>query len=296
MSWILYAFLANVLFAFTVIFDKFVNAKKIKSVYSFGIVLNAVYFVFILITTYFQRNTFVLGPSALYSVVAGILWFFMWIFFWKALQQGEASRVSAIFFTQPIYSALIGISFLHESLNFLKWVGIVVIVIGAILSSLGGESHKKEVRTAYLFALLAAVFSSVGNSVSKYAMNGLPPLTVNCIAFYATIPLYLFILKDKKILQEVVAALTDKRLMMQFSIRGLLGYVGIMLNMTAFGLGPLSLITAILGTQPMVILVISLLAALVFPKIIHEELGKKTLVPKLAALLLTVAGVVMISL
>jgi len=56
-----------------------------------------------------------------------------------------------------------------------------------------------------------------------------------------------------------------------------------------------SLVSAIGGAQPMVILVLSLIASALFPKLIHEELGKKALLPKLAALILTVVGVVMIS-
>ena len=296
MSWITAIFLATIVFSFCVILDKFITANHIKSVYSFAVILNIIYAPFIFITTYFQRNTFILGPGILYSAVAGVFWFFMWIFYWKALQKGEASRVSAVFFTLPIYSAIIGITFLHESLSLLKWVGIVVIVVGAILSSLGGASNKKDMMSAYLFALLAAVLAAIGNAVSKYAMSDLPPLTVNCIAFYSTIPLYLFLLKEKKVVEEVRATFRNTRLLFKFGTRGLVGYVGIMLNMTAIGLGPISLVSAIAGTQPIVVLIVSLGASIFFPKIIHEELGKKTLLPKFAALVLTVVGIAMVNL
>ena len=184
----------------------------------------------------------------------------------------------------------------HETLKATQWIGILVIVSGATLSSLGGHHHKKEVQTAYLFALLAALLSAVGNALSKYAMNGLPPLTVNCIAFYVSIPLYVFLLKDKKVVEEVMLTFKDKRLLFQFGVRGFLGYTGIVLNMLAMGLGPLSLVSAIIGTQPLVILLISLVLTIFLPKIIHEEMGKKIFIPKLAALLVTVLGVIMIGL
>ena len=296
MVWIIYAFLANIFFGLCTILDKTLNTKKIKHVYSFALILNTIYFIFALVTTYIQRNTFRMGPSAVYSGIAGVLWFFMWIAFWKALQIGEASRVSALFFSQPIYSAVIGVVMFHETLKATQWIGILVIVSGATLSSLGGHHHKKEVQTAYLFALLAALLSAVGNALSQYAMNGLPPLTVNCIAFYVSIPLYVFLLKDKKVVEEVMLTFKDKRLLFQFGVRGFLGYTGIVLNMLAMGLGPLSLVSAIIGTQPLVILLISLVLTIFLPKIIHEEMGKKIFIPKLAALLVTVLGVIMIGL
>lgn len=296
MSWILLALLANLFFGFSVILDKFLNTNKIKHVYSFAVILNTVYLFFILITTYFQWGTFVMGKSALLSVIAGFFWFFMWIFFWKAMQRGEATRVSAIFFSQPIYSSLIGIFFFGESLSFLKWVGIAVIVIGAILSSLGGESHKKEVKVAYLFALLSAVFSSVGNSISKFAMMDMPSLTVNCIAFYSSIPLYIFLLKGAAVRREVWSAFTNPKLMMQFGVRGIFGYLGIIAFMLSLSSGPISLVTALSGTQPIFVLILSLIATSLFPKLIHEEFGKKVLGAKLLALLLTVIGILLVSL
>lgn len=296
MSWILLSLLANVFFGLSVILDKFLNTKKIKSVYSFAVILNCVYLVFIIITTYLQRDTFKFGNGAIYSAIAGFFWFFMWIFFWKAMQKGEATRVSAIFFSQPIYSSLIGMFFFHESLNLIKWVGILVIVLGSILSSVGGESHKSEVRSAYMFALLSAIFSSIGNSISKYAMQDLPSLTVNCIAFYSSIPLYLFLLKNKDVRKEIIFALTNKKLLLQFGIRGLFGYMGIISFMTALSFGPISLVTAVSGTQPIFVLVFSLIISLLFPKAIHEEFGWKTLPAKLSALFLTVLGILLISL
>lgn len=296
MSWILLSLFANVFFGLSVILDKFLNTKKIKSVYSFAVILNCIYLGFIIVTTYIQRDTFKFGNGALYSAIAGFFWFFMWIFFWKAMQKGEATRVSAIFFSQPIYSSLIGMFFFHESLNFLKWIGILVIVVGAVLSSLGGESHKKEVRSAYVFALLSALFSSIGNSISKYAMQDLPSLTVNCIAFYSSIPLYIFLLKNSVVRKEIVYALTNKMLLLQFSIRGFFGYMGIITFMSALSSGPISLVTAVSGTQPIFVLLFSLIISFMYPKVIHEEFGGKTLPAKLTALFLTVLGILLISL
>ena len=77
MSWIVLALISTVLFACAVILDKFINANRIKSVYSFAFLLNTAYLFFILVTTYFQRDTFIFGPGMIYSAIAGVFWFFM---------------------------------------------------------------------------------------------------------------------------------------------------------------------------------------------------------------------------
>ncbi len=295
MSWIVLALLANFFFSLTNIFDKFFNSKKIKSVYSFAFLLNFVYLFFVIAITYYFRDTFVFGPSAVYSGIAGVLWFFMWIFFWKAMQTGEASRVSAIFFSQPLFSAVIAVLFLNETLNSQKWIGIVMIVIGAFLSSWEVKSRKKEFNKAYLFALIAALLSALGNAVSKYAMNGLPSLTVNSIAFYATIPLYLVLLKNREVFREVGANILNKKIMSQFFIRGLIGYAGIISFMLSLGAGKYSLVSAISGTQPLFVLILSIVFTILMPRVIHEEISKRSLMEKSLAIALIVLGAIMIS-
>lgn len=295
MSWLSASILATLIFSLCVLFDKYVGTNKIKSVYSLAILINIAYLPFMLITAYLLKNTFVLSLSVLYSFFAGSFWFMMWIFYWTALKNGEPSRVAALFFTTPIYAAIIGMFFLHESLTVIKWIGLLTIVGGAVLASLDGGTQKKEKKIAYLWALIAAVFSAIGNAFSKYAMAELPPLMVNCIAYFSTIPFYLFLLRGKGVFTEVTSVLRNTKLFLQFGVRGLLGFGAIMLNMTAMGLGIVSLVTAIGGSQPILILVLSLIASVLFPHIIHEELGRKALLPKLTALILTVAGVVLIS-
>jgi len=295
MSWIILTLLANTFFSLTNIFDKFFNSKKIKSVYTFAFLLNLVYFFFVLVVSLFMWKTFVLNWSVLYATIAGVFWFLMWICFWKAMQTGEASRVTAIFFAQPIFSAIIAVIFFEEKLNGLKWLAILMIVIGAFLSSWEGKSKKFTFNKAYLFAIAAAVLSASGNAVSKFAMNGLPSLTVNSVAFFATIPLYLLLLKNKKVFKEVKDNLKDKKIMGQFFMRGLIGYLGIFSWMLALGLGPLALTSALSGTQPIFVLIFSVICSILLPKYIHEEISKKSLIEKSLAIILIVTGAMLIS-
>ena len=295
MSWITLALLANIFFGLANIFDKFFNSKKIKSVYTFAILVNLIYLGFVVVITFILRDTFTAGLPAVYSSIAGLLWFFMWIFFWKAMQTGEASRVSAIFFSQPLFSAVIAVLFLGETLNSQKWLGILFIVIGAFLSSWEGKGNKNGFKKAYVFAIIAALLSALGNAVSKYAMSDLPSLTVNSIAFYATIPLYLVLLRNEEVFKEVKENLLNKKVMFQFLIRGTIGYAGIIAFMLSLGQGKYSLVSAISGTQPLFVLILSVLFTVLMPKTIHEEISRKSLMEKSLAITLIVVGAMMIS-
>jgi transporter family protein len=295
MSWVFYILLANVLFSATQIFDKYFNSKKIKNVYSYSVILNSVYFLFVAVTAYIIRDSFVVNSSFFWSILAGFCYFLMWIFFWKALQTGEVSRVTAIFFTQPVFNAFLAIFFLGESISQLRWLGIILIVFGAIGATWEGKGLKIT-RSYVLLAVLAAIVSAVGNTVSKYAMLGLPPLAVNSIGYFATVPLYIFLLTKKEVFREVKSNFTNRPTMFKFFVRGLIGYAAIAFFMLAIGAGPVSLVSAMSGTQPLFTLILSLIIASMAPNLIKENISRSAIYLKASAIILIVSGAIIISL
>jgi drug/metabolite transporter (DMT)-like permease len=294
MSWIVYVVVANIFFGVSSVFDKYLNSKKIRTVYAYSVLLNLIYLIYFSITAFFIFKTFVLNSYFYWAVLGGCIYFVMWLIFWQALKTVEVSRASALFFTQPVFTAIMASLFLNESLGPSKWLAVVLIVMGAILSS--WESKKTKFNKGYLLVLLAALLSALGNTVAKYAMSGLPSLTVNTIGFFGTIPLYIILLMQKDVLKEVSLALRDLTIMKGFAIRGTIGYVAICLFMLGVGAGPVSLVVALSGTQPIFTLVVSLLAGSLMPKMIKEETNRSALLIKTTAIILIVVGAIIISL
>ncbi|KKQ24096.1 MAG: hypothetical protein US40_C0011G0011 [Candidatus Roizmanbacteria bacterium GW2011_GWC2_37_13] len=296
MSWIFYSLLAVFVFSFVNLFDKFFVSKKFKSVYSFVFVLNVVYFIFYLAYFFVFWKTFVYSNSFLWAIASGFFYFFMWIFWFKALSGGEVSRSSAIFFTQPLFNSVLAVIFLDESLSTMKWLAVGMIVIGAIFSSIESKKTKSGFNTAYFFALLATIFASVGNTIVKHATVVLPALTVGSIGYFFTLPFYFIFLKDKGVSLEVKEKLTNLKELILIFFRGMLGFTAINLFMSAIGSGPVSLVSALNGGQPLVVLILSILASIFFPKLIKEEITEKSLAYKIVSVLLIVTGAVIISL
>ncbi len=294
MSWIFYVLTANSLFAASSIFDKFFNSKRIKSVYVYSVVLNFIYLGFFAATAYVIKDTFVINSSFYWAILAGCIYFFMWLVFWTALKMVEVSRASALFFTQPVFNAFLAIWFLNETLSPNKWVAIGLIVAGAILSS---WDNKKSVgfNKGYLFVIAAAILSALGNTVSKYAMSGLPALTVSTIGFFGSVPLYFILLAQKGVFKEVKTVLGDTTTMKRFFLRGVVGYAAICAFMLGVGAGPISLVVALSGTQPLFTLVFSLAAGFFLSKMIKEDTTRSAVITKTAAIVLIVIGAIIIS-
>lgn len=294
MSWIFYVLTANGLFAASSIFDKFFNSKRIKSVYVYSVVLNLIYFGFFAATAYVIKDTFVINKSFYWAILAGCIYFFMWLIFWTALKTVEVSRASALFFTQPVFNALLAIWFLNETLSPSKWMAIGLIVAGAILSS--WEKKKTTgFNKGYLLVIAAAIFSAMGNTIAKHAMSGLPSLTVNTIGFFGSVPLYFILLAQKGVFNEVKTTLGDSATMKKFFLRGLIGYTAICAFMLGVGAGPISLVVALSGTQPLFTLIFSLATGFFLSKMIKEDTTRSAVITKTVAIVLIVIGAIIIS-
>ena len=74
--------------------------------------------------------------SFLFLFLSAIATGLSWLFYYKALQLGEASRVAPIDKLSVVLVAFFGVGFLGERLGAVNWIGILMISAGAWLVTL----------------------------------------------------------------------------------------------------------------------------------------------------------------
>lgn len=62
-----------------------------------------------------------------------------WLCYYRALQIGDASQVTAIDKTSVVLVALFALIFLGERLSWLSWLGVLLIGTGAVVLSIGAS-------------------------------------------------------------------------------------------------------------------------------------------------------------
>jgi len=75
-----------------------------------------------------------LGPL-LVAVASGILRTAAVIIMLYYLKREEVSRVIPVVFTYPIFVAIIAVLLLGETLDYLQWLAIIIVVAGAVILS-----------------------------------------------------------------------------------------------------------------------------------------------------------------
>jgi transporter family protein len=134
-SWQIWAVGAAVFAALTAIFAK-VGVENVNSDFATFIrtIVILVSLAFILLATgQFQSPGAVSARSYVFLVLSGLATGASWVCYFRALKIGQAAQVAPIDKLSVVLVALFGAVFLGESLTLPNWLGVALIVVGAIL-------------------------------------------------------------------------------------------------------------------------------------------------------------------
>jgi transporter family protein len=138
MSWLIYALLSAIFAATTAILAK-IGVKEVNSNLATAI-RTVVIFIFAWGIVFFQGQQKNLGSiskvSLLFLILSGFATGLSWIFYFKALQIGEASKVVPIDKLSLVFTMILAAIILKESLTIKAIFGIVLMVLGSLLIAL----------------------------------------------------------------------------------------------------------------------------------------------------------------
>jgi len=220
------------------------------------------------------------------------------IFYLFTLEIEEISAVVPWFLTIPIFGYILGYVFLGETLSFQQQIGSLVILCGVFLISIdfSGQKRKFKWRTA-LYMLATCFLVSVIGIIFKYVTIGdnfwvssfwvYTGLGIFGILIYLFVPKYReeFILMNKK---------GGKKIFTLNIISEILNIIGNLLTTYAILLAPVAMVYLVSSFQPAIVLFLTLLATRFFPNIVKESLKERILLPKLIAIIVMIAGSVIL--
>lgn len=149
MSWLFYALLAALFAALTAIFAK-IGLQDINSDFATFIRTVMIVFIIALWVSY-------LGKWQSFADISGRQWGFLflsaaatgfsWLFYFKALQIGQAAHVAPVDKLSVVFVAVFATLFLGERLSAREWFGIVLIVGGVLLLTLKANPRPAPAQT-----------------------------------------------------------------------------------------------------------------------------------------------------
>jgi transporter family protein len=134
-SWQFWAVLSAAFAALTAIFAK-VGVADINSdfatLFRTAVVL-VLLAVIVIATGQWQSLGSIPGRSYTFLVLSAVATGASWLFYFRALKLGDASRVAPIDKLSVVLVAIFGATLLGEELSWPNWLGVVLVALGAVL-------------------------------------------------------------------------------------------------------------------------------------------------------------------
>ena len=238
--------------------------------------------------------------AASWSLAAGVLGGLSAVVFFKVMVKREVTRTIPVVQTYPIFVAPLAVLFLDESLRTFHWFAILVTVAGAVMMSMRQDAGGRGfVLDRSFYELLGASLLLAGmNLAAKQAVETLPVLLVHGLRSFGLAAVLMAFGARREPLDEVRRMIAERS--PALGLFGLNEFVivntGMILNLWATSLGPISLVSALTGSSSLFLLVYSTLLGLRFRGMLGEQVGRRAVIVKASATTLIVAGVMVISL
>ena len=213
----------------------------------------------------------------------------------RTLYTQEVSRTIAISQTFPVFAAVIGVVSLGETLNFVQAAGILATVGGAVVLSvrIDPQYNRLFFHRSFFVLMLSSLLAATAHVAGKTAVTELPVLYTHGLRMLALGVVFLgFNLRPVPV--RDVARFFRRRspaLLFVGANEFIVANVGLLITLWALSLGPVSLVTALVGTRSLFVVLYSTGVALVWKGSLGEETSRGVVAVKVGSAALIVAGV-----
>ncbi len=291
MTWVYFSIAAALIWAVVNIVDKYILTKWIKSplVMTANVAVTSI-IISVLIFA-FRPSSRISTTDILFSLAAGVLYILGNFTYMKAVLKEEISKVIPLIYVDPLFTAILAVIFLHESLSPLKYLGIILLVCGAMLIST--SKLKFNFNKSFFYAILTALIFAAGSVLMKTPLNHTDFWTVFAYTrlgvFLGMVVLLPTGFKEfAKTFREI-----GKKMIFVF-LNETLSVLGTLLFIIAIASGYVSLSNALTATQPFFVFIFALIISVFYPYIFKEELDKKIIATKIAAIVIIFLGTTLI--
>ncbi len=296
-DWVSIAILSTAVLGLVNIFDSHLVSKRMPSLRAFLLPASIVILAYGLVLFYLFPLPEDIGIWPLtVTIASGIIRTISVTIMLYIMKKEEVSRIIPLVSTYPVFVAIMAVLFLGETLYYLQWIAIMIVVAGAVMVSARWSPGGSTTWLGASFFLLigASLLMAVANVTAKYALAYVSFWNMYCIGAFCMSGLFLLISLRPHIFQEVGNMKQRASALTLVAVNETLVMIGAVLLFWAMERGPVSLVSTIVSSRSVFVVIYALILSRVSPIFLEWQYGRRMLTLRLIAITMIVGGIAII--
>ena len=298
-NWASTAILSAAILGVVNIIDSHLLSKRMPSLRAFLLPVGISVLIFALVL--FHISPLPEGTSLLTLLVAvasGICRTTGVIIMLYTLKREEVSRVIPVVYTYPIFVAIMAVPLLGESLHYLEWLAIVMVVVGAVMVSVrqSPSGSTTWLGKSFLFLFGSSLLLALADIASKYVLAYISVWNLFWLTTFCLSGGFLLISARPRIFKQLSNIKQKSSVIGLVILNETLAMSGVMLSFWAIQKGPVSLVSTIIGSRPIFVVIFAFMLNHILPGFLEWNPGRGMLALRLMATALIVGGIAIINL
>ena len=209
------------------------------------------------------------------------------------LQREDVSRVMPIVYTYPVFVAIMAVPLLGETLSYLQWLAIIIVVAGAIVVSLekSPSASAGSLGRPFLLLFVTSLLSAVSDIFHKYALTYLSFWNVYSLSFFSLSGVFLAVALRPSTIKKLRDMKQRNSAMALIVFNETLALLAIVLAFWAMARGPISLVSTIGAARPLFVAIYSIILGFILPRFLIRRISGRVMALRLIAIAMIAGGV-----
>ena len=299
MSWVNTAILSAAVLGVVNIIDSHLLSRRMPSLRSFLLpvgIITLVYGLVLFALFPIPENTSKL--TLLVALASGTLRSVAVILLLYVMRREEVSLVIPVVHTYPVFVAIIAVPVLGESLVYLQWLAVIIVVAGAVLVSIrtGSAGKSAWLGKSFIILISSSLLLAAANIASKYALAYISFWNMYCLSAFCMSFFFLLVSLRPGVFRELHRIQHQGLVISLLIFNETLALVGAVLSFWAIERGPVSLVSTIIGTRPIFVFIFTIILSCVSPMFLEGHWTRAILALRLTAIIMIITGVAIIHL
>ncbi len=203
-----------------------------------------------------------------------------------------------VVYTYPIFVAIMAVPLLGESLYYLEWLAIIMVVAGAVTISFRQSPTGSTTWPSKLLLLLfgSSILMAMADIVSKYVLAYISPFNLFWLTTLGLSGIFLLVSLRPHIIKQLMNMKQKGPTIALVTANELIIPVAIILSFWALERGPVSLVSTIISSRPFFVLIFAIILSRIAPTFLEWQPGRRLLALRLVAIVMIISGITIIHL